>query len=234
MIVFSLLKDRFFRIKTLLVGVATFFLVGVIFLFSACSEKVDYFSYVSELRDNIFLANTQELSLRAYSLSKESPYVADGIVREVSKRTEIYLTAPSGDKEYELFFTVNGKRHGGDMSFDNVKGEYYYFCTLDVSALTQIEFELVCGEETTLLCANSIVGERTISPKQALQTVVEHEGELFQSLTDKYGFAGEIYMRLLYEDAPYYYVGIVDRNGNTTALLLNGETGKILAKRQTN
>ncbi len=171
--------------------------------------------------------------MRAYSVAKETPYVADGIVREVSKRTEIYLTAPSGDKEYDLFFTVNGKRHGGDMSFDNVKGEYYYFCTLDVSALSQIEFELICGAESTLLSASSVLSERTISPKQILQTVVDKETELFQSLTDKYGFAGEIYMRLLYEDAPYYYVGIVDRNGNTTAFLLNGESGKILAKRQT-
>lgn len=51
-------------------------------------------------------------------------------------------------------------------------------------------------------------------------------------MTDEYGFAGEIYLRLLYEDAPYYYVGVVSKGGKTTAFLLNGKTGKLLAKRE--
>ena len=51
-------------------------------------------------------------------------------------------------------------------------------------------------------------------------------------MTDKYGFAGEIYIRLLYEEAPYYYVGIIDRSGGCNAFLMNAETGKILARRQ--
>jgi uncharacterized membrane protein YkoI len=48
----------------------------------------------------------------------------------------------------------------------------------------------------------------------------------------KYGFTGEICIRLLYEDAPYYYVGVIGQNGKTTAFLLNGKTGKLLAKRE--
>ena len=51
-------------------------------------------------------------------------------------------------------------------------------------------------------------------------------------MTDKYGFTGEIYLRLIYEETAYYYVGIIDRNGNIYAFLVNAQTGKILAKRQ--
>ena len=50
-------------------------------------------------------------------------------------------------------------------------------------------------------------------------------------MTDRNGFAGEIYLRLIYEDAPYYYVGIIDRNGGILALLVHSESGKILARR---
>ena len=50
-------------------------------------------------------------------------------------------------------------------------------------------------------------------------------------MTDKYGFSGEIYLRLIYEDSPYYYVGIIERNGTVHAFLINAQTGKILAKR---
>ena len=74
--------------------------------------------------------------------------------------------------------------------------------------------------------------EQTLSPKGCLQKLQESEGELFSSLTDKYGFTGEIYLRLLYEDAPYYYVGVIERTGKIHAFLLNAKTGKILAKRE--
>ena len=69
-------------------------LISSIFLFSSCHKKtVDYFSYVSELRQNVFLAETEEFSLKIYTGFKESPYLADGKKREINPRTEIFLTA---------------------------------------------------------------------------------------------------------------------------------------------
>jgi len=202
------------------------------FFFSGCKEKVDYFSYVSELRDNIFVAETEDFCLRIYSLEKEYPYSTDGIKRETEKRTEMHFLAPSGNKNCTLSFTVNGKEYGGEMSYDNVKAEYYYSCTLDVSKLTKIDCAIVYGEEEVCLSALSVRTETTLSPKEALAKLREAESELFTNLTDKYGFAGEIYLRLLCEDSPYYYIGVIDRNGNVTAFLMNGETGKVLARRQ--
>ena len=57
------------------------------------------------------------------------------------------------------------------------------------------------------------------------------EKELLKTLTNGKEFAGELYVRILYENVPYFYVGVVDRKGNVTAFLLDGKTGKILAKR---
>ena len=78
----------------------------------------------------------------------------------------------------------------------------------------------------------SVISENTLSANTVLSKLVKNETELFSSLTDKYGFAGEIYMRLIYEDSSYYYVGIIDREQNTYAFLINAENGNILAKRQ--
>ena len=201
--------------------------------FSSCKKEVDYFSYVSELRSNIFIAQAGELSLRIFSVQKESPYESDGIKMETFSRTEFYLSAPSGDKEYTLSFCVGDQQQNAVMSFDNVKCEYYYFCNVDISSLETLDCTLTCQETTQILSARSIKTPTTLAPNVILQKVKEREQELFLSLTDKYGFAGEIYLRLIYEDAPYYYVGIIDRNGKVNAFLLNGETGKILAKRTT-
>ncbi len=220
------LKNSFFKLLFFL-----FVFVFALYL-SACSKAPDYTEYVSELRSNIFLAETDGFALRIYSVKKESPYISDGIAQPCNERTEIYLVALQGDKSCQISFTVNGKSYGGEMSFDNVKAEYYYYCPLDTSALTEISVQIHYGETQVELTAKSVFNKDTLSPFSVLTLLINAEKELFDSLTDKYGFAGEIYIRLIYEDAPYYYIGVIDRNEKITAFLINATSGKILAKRK--
>ena len=204
---------------------------ALVFL-GSCSKKIDYFDYVSELRSNVLVASKNNLSLAVYATEKETPYAADGIKRETTPRAEIYLTAPTGVESYDISFTYEGKEYGGDMSFDNVKLEYFYSCSLDLSAAAEIVFTVAFDETTAELTAASVRTEETLSPRDILNKVKTAESETFNSMTDRNGFAGEIYMRLIYEDAPYYYVGIIDREGRILALLVDSTEGKILAKRQ--
>lgn len=219
--------NSFFRFFLSLISV---FLL--LFVFSACRKEVSYSDYVSELRSNIFLAEADGFFLRIYAVEKENPYVTDGIPQETSARTEVYLTASEGLESCNVSFSVNGKEYGGEMSFDNVKTQYYYSCTLDVSELTELSCRIEYGKTQLEMNALSVRTEKTLSLEAVLKTLQTEETELFTSLTDKYGFAGEIYIRLIYEDSPYYYIGIIDREGNINAFLLNAETGKILARRQ--
>ena len=229
--IFQSTKPYTRAIKRVLLLLCVCLSVFALLAFVACGNTINYFSYVSELRDNVFLAENEHFSLRAYALEKESPYVTDGIVCEKNVRTEIYLSAPSGEKDCTVLFVINNTEYGGEMSYDNVKGEYFYACPVSSSAQSEIVFRLNYNGETVSLTAKSVCTNDTLSAKSALNVVIESESELFSSLTDKYGFAGEIYMRLLYEDAPFYYVGVIDRQGNVTAFLLNATTGRILAKR---
>ena len=117
------------------------------------------------------------------------------------------------------------------MSYDNVRGEYYFFYTVDVSNAQELKCVLRYGEEEFPLLAKSVVSNDTLTPANVLKIIETENRELFDCLTDKYGFKGEIYIRLIYEDAPYYYVGIIERDNTTHAFLVNAKTGKILAKR---
>lgn len=213
--------------------VALLLLLPLFFAFSSsCKKPTEYFDYVSELRDDVFLAESDGFSLKIYSVTKETPYKTDGIPRETTTRTEIYLVAPAGDKPCMLSFRIGEQEFGGDMSFDNVRGEYYFSCTLNVAGQGSIACSIDYGGQKLELNAISVVDGETLAPKRVLELVRNAEKELFDSLTDKYGFAGEIYLRLLYEDAAYYYVGVIDRDMNVYAFLVNAKTGKILAKRQ--
>ena len=217
---------RFLRLSLCLLFLGAFLLIG------GCKKDVDYFSYVSELRSNVLLCKTDEFSLRIYAVTKENPYATDGVPRDKTVRTEIYLLSDDTTQEYYIYFTVNGKEYGGDMSFDNVKAEYYYSCSLDASTLNELTCRIEYGEKKTELIANSVRTDDTLSPRQALAQLRSVENALFQSMTDKYGFTGELHVRLIYEDNPYYYLGVIDRNGKTTAYLMNAKTGKLLAKRE--
>jgi hypothetical protein len=207
------------------------FLPCLVCLLVGCKSKIDYTPYISELRSNILLATSEEFSLKIYAVKKEIPYRADGIPREKTTRLEAYLHAPAGNESCDLSFTIDGREFQGEMSFDNVKAEYFYSCTLDVSKATELPCRIEYGELTVETTARSIRSENTLNAKDILSILKTEEHELFTSMNDKYGFNGEIYIRLIYEDSPYYYVGVIDRNGAVHAFLINAQTGKILAKR---
>jgi uncharacterized membrane protein YkoI len=226
------IQNRFSRWKKIAIVLYCLLFFGLCISLSACQKTVDYYDYVSECRSNIFLAETDGFSFRAYALVRETPYASDGVVMQTAPRFETYFIAPSGDKECKLTFRVDGKEYGGDMSYDNVKAEYYYFCSLDLSTATEIDVSILYGEASLSLKAKSVLQGDILSPKAVLEQLCLSENQFFTELTDEYGFAGEIYVRLLYEDDPFYYVGVIAKDGKTTAFLLNAKTGKVLAKRQ--
>lgn len=210
---------------------ALLLLPATIFALSACSGKTDPFDNVSELRSNILIGNYNNLYLRAYASERETPYAADGYARERTPLAEVRLSAPAG-LEYDLSFTYAGKEYGGDMSFDNVKAEFYYSCTLDLSEASEIAFTVRWEDGTADITATTVRTAETLRPEEVLEKVRRAESEKFSSLTDRHGFSGEIYLRLLYEDAPYYYVGIIDRDGGILALLVDATKGTVLARRE--
>ena len=202
-------------------------------VFTGCKKEMDYLPYVSELRSNILIATEENFSLRLYAVSKETPYIPDGIPHECNTRVEVYLTAPDGKEHCKIFFTLDGQEYGGEMSYDNVKAEYFFSCTLDISKVETMPCRIEYGEQKFSLTALTIRQAATLGAQEILKALQTAESELFANLTDQYGFAGEIYIRLIYEESPYYYVGIIDRDGHINAFLLNAQTGKILAKRAT-
>lgn len=215
-------------------GIAVLLVVGVAFFAPIVKDygKVDYFSYVSELRSNILLAQDSDFSLRAYAVEKEHPYLADGVKREMTKRAEIHLIAPEGGKTCKISFSVGKESFHGEMSYDNVKEEYYFSVSADLTTVESLNFEVVYGKDTKTLQAKTIKQADTLTPTAVLEKLRENESGTFDALTDKNGFVGEIYVRLICENEPYYYVGLIEKSGKIRAYLLSANTGKVLAKRE--
>ena len=71
-----------------------------------------------------------------------------------------------------------------------------------------------------------------VSCDEAVLCVAENKRELFESMTSNGLFDGEIYVRLLYDEGCYYYVGIINKAEHISAFLIDGEHGKIVASKE--
>ena len=193
-----------------------------------CSKSVKYSDYISEKRTDIYLYAGDDTEIKIYCSSREQPYAADGIKGEVSDFVEIFVTLPKNHETVE----IDAEGLGGEMNYRAVEKDYYLSFTACPFKSESVEVKLGLDGETLSYTVQSVKSGALITCEQALNCVIDHDKDLFTSLTDGTLFAGEIYVRLLYDNGCYYYVGVCDREKNVNAYLVDGERGKIIASKK--
>lgn len=227
------------RLAAVCAAVTAFFLTAL----CGCAKKsFNLFSYVSELRDNVFYAESEAdgehaFHLCVYSYLREQPYLSDGATGKTERVAEFYFTAKDGSTPYVLHYFLPEKatEGGGEMSYDDVKRRFYYICSEDLSEISALDATVTnekTGEEIPFR-ATSAKTAGTLSPQETIAVFENAESEKISSMKSNGVFCGEIRIRLIIsEEKTYYYVGLIDENGATFSYLLDGETGRILAKRE--
>ena len=121
------------------------------------------------------------------------------------------------------------------MSYDDTKRQYYYSCSLDLSEAETLPVTVKnakTGKEYPFE-ANSVKTSATLSPRAILSSFETVENETLTPLKTGGDFAGEIRVRLIESDGKtYYFIGVISADKTSASYLLDGETAKILAKRQ--
>lgn len=200
---------------------------------SGCTAKVDYFSYLSELRKDIFAGEKDNYLVIAYSGLKEDPAVADGVKNQTFLTLTFKVTLKEECEEpISLKFAVGDKNYECDLQFNPVKST---LCAdVVVSALPEKNFsvEVVCGDQTSVVDLVSKLQENSVSYTKALECAINKAQSYLKENTKDGVFYGEIAVRLLCEnDRNYYYVGIAFKNGKKQAYLINASTCEIIAEK---
>lgn len=206
---------------------AIFICLCAVFL-GGCKKEVDYFNYVSEKRDNIYLYSDDSIEIKVYSLERENPYSADGIKGDITSLCEVYVRLPKNYDEVEI--KVGSVE--GEMNYKAVENCYFLSFSDEKFEGEIVPVTLTYDNKSTDYTAASVLYDGVISCRDAVKCVIEHANDLFKSLTDGKIFTGEIYVRLLLDDGCYYYVGVCDRNKKITAFLVDGERGKVIASHE--
>ena len=98
-------------------------LTGLVPLLASCKQNPDYFSHVSELRSDLFTASEEEFSLTVACITREHPYNNDGIKATLTDVVEITL---EGEADEYRVYLLGGEQIGGEMSFRNTRGDFYF------------------------------------------------------------------------------------------------------------
>lgn len=201
---------------------------AAICFFCGCGKRVNYLNYVSEKRSNIYLYSNDGFEIKIHISERETPYSTDGIKGDMSDFCEIFVTLPKNYDEVEISVAdVNG-----EMNYKAVENCYYLSLSGGNISGESVNVNLTYGGKTEEYTAVSVLYDGVISCDDAVKCAIDHDGELFKSLTQNDLFMGEISVRLLYDEGCYYYVGVCDREKKITAFLVDGERGNVIATKQ--
>lgn len=198
-----------------------------LFALCSCSKKIDYYTFVSEYRHDVYLYEDDGVSLKICLSDKETPYNCDGVKGEMTTVCEVYYFAENTPDEVEM--ELGGL--GGEMNYLSVSRSFYLSFTCDKTFGAKASVNLTIDGKKSVIEANNVREEGTIDGATALKCVTEYDGEQFAKLTDGNVFRGEIGIRLLYDEGCYYYVGVCNREGDTHAYLLDASDGRIISER---
>ena len=197
-------------------------------LLSGCNKSIDYFGYVSDMRKDIYVYSDDTTEIKIYVSEKETPFSADGIKGKVSDIVEVFVKLDKTPEE----LNINLLGTQGEMNYQAVENRFY----LGFSGIKEIpekfEVTLTYGELSNVYTAESVKYGNIISCADALNCVIEHDTATFENMTENNIFNGEIFVRLLFDEGCYYYVGVCGRDKKINAYLIDGERGKVITKKQ--
>lgn len=196
---------------------------------AGCAKQINYLDYVSEKRTNVYVYEDDSVLIKINCSYKEQPYAADGIRGEVGGLCEIFVSLPKNPQELEVSF----EGFGGEMNYRAVDNLYYLSFTAEPFDKNSVEVTLSADGKTDVYTALTVIYAGVMSCDDAVLCVIDHDKTLFENLTVNGVFDGEIFVRLLYDEGCYYYVGVCNKQKHISAFLIDGERGKVIATKET-
>ncbi len=199
----------------------------------SCKAEVDLSYYVSQLRENVYVGEVDNLKITVYPEKRESPFIADSYVGKLKKQLIVKIDDESSViDDAEIILTYDKTTVSGSFSYNPIGGKYV--CVVDVNDLpTTANINAVIkysGKESEVLLSSAVSGN-CISSKDALNSVKKHDNSTVENLFKNGKVEAEIHVRIMGDGRRnYYYVGFVSKQG-TYAYLVDGKTGNVLARR---
>ncbi len=202
-----------------------------IFSFSGCRKNSLLLPHVSELRSNVYEGHGDKYSIKASYGYKESPYINDGKVGELSPHTLTFILI--GAEAESISFSLEFPHVSEVIDFE-ITETGSLKATYCIDNFNEKEFivSLLYSSECETINMVSTIPDGTLNLNDVLTSVEKTQSALVNSYFEDLSFSAEIYARIIVKnDKAYWYIAF--GNGKTLkAFLVDGKKGEVLAIRE--
>ena len=210
---------------------------------TACGKKtnLNFADRVIEKRENLFLA-CDDLYLASLSTgTREENYNLDGVVTAPVPFGILTLTRldnrPLSNDTYSYIVTINGENHSGFLSKSNTDNSYSADLEVNTVGNEEVSVKISFTGYTFDQNLTNISKDFQVDSASALK-VAENElgADVSNVLKDK-NVSIEVVMKVLKDHSNadlknyYWYVGVVASTGETFGILIDANSGNIIAKK---
>ena len=199
----------------------------------SCKAEVDLSYYVSQLRENVYACEVDNLKITVYPEKRETPFIADSYVGKLKNQLIVRIDSQTlAIDDAEITLSYDKITVGGSFSYSPIGGKYV--CVIDVEELPNsgsINAVIKYSGKESNAVLQSVVNSDSISAKDVINSVKKHDSNTVEKLFNSGKVEAEIHVRIMSDgNRNYYYVGFVCKDV-TYAYLVDGKTGEILAKK---
>lgn len=212
-------------------------------MFFACggSKNIDISKYTIEERTHLFSAQDDIYSLTLSSGLRENNYALDGIKNEMVDFSVLSLSKLDGSSlsndTYTYVLTINEETHTGYLEKSEVDNSYNIDLGLNISAddtiSAKITFTGYCFENNLVNVSNEFV----VNKSEAINTANKELKKELKEITSDKNNKIETIIKIVKDYSTsevkryYWYVGVVSNHGETLGILIDTNTGDVIAKK---
>ena len=213
-----------------------FVLSMVLIVCAACQPPIEKYGHlISELRDNVYTALSENYTVNIITGKREEPFMMDGHACGAQDFTLITIDPKAGEHTYTYRVKLNDVEYSGEFLAHPFARTY----SADITAMacdTEIELTVTVNGSSETLAVKSVKTEQMIASEKAIEIA---EKKLRGGI-DSFRVGGvltcEIYVRLMANPIDnsggyYWYVAFIGENQAIYAVLIEPVNMQVVAIR---
>ncbi len=189
---------------------------------------------VSEMGKDCFFAKDDLSDVKLYTGQRENPYVLDGVHNDCQAfALLIFRTNEMGVEAPTYIAKINGTSYNGILEQNPYDNTFVADLEIEVPADAQIEVTIAIKDNEYNYTLANINKDWAISFEQAKSIGIEYLMEDIQKNVKGRNLDCEIYVKAITDSKGllstyYYYVSMIDKNGNSKGVVIDVQTGEIV------
>lgn len=216
-------------------------LIITVFGFTACKKtEVNLQDFLIEERQNLFLAYDDLYTATLSSGMREKDYNFDGVVTEKTCFAILTLTRndskPLATDNYSYTITINNEQTTGFLEKSGIDNSYCIDLQKEISTNDVINVQISFTGYSFNKDLTNITNNFNVDYNTAINIANDQLKDDAQNLL-KNNSKIEVVTKILCDDSNldvnnyYWYIGVISNSGETMGVLIDSNSGEILAKK---